>query len=512
MNTPSMNTPASSPESTPSRPLGSQQSTAAASSLALLGAVVTTVANFVIAILVSSSSNALAGVFFTATAVATILGNSASLGTMTGLVYFLPQAIKGDAPNPRALVMLALQPVVVLSVALGFALLSIAGPFSRLVSDDSAGDLASMLRVFGVVVPAWAITQALLGATRGLGTMGPTVGVGQLLRPGGQIVLMGLLFWLGDPTATAIAIAWGIPVIAGLVVAIVSVGRLGGWQHHGPALVHRREFWDYTRFRALSTTMQIALERIDVIVISALLGSGPAGVYGSLSRYISAGNFLIFSVAQAMSAHLRRAISNENMKRAQQLLQRTTGWVVALAWPYFIAVALKAEPLAELINPRFGDDANILPILAIGMMLSAFAGPIDLMLLMLGRSKASLLGITLAIITDLVLLALLAPPFGLVGAAIAWAAGVAVQNIVATILVYRDTGFLQVASPSLLAGLGAALAVIPVALLTPSSFLGTALTGIIAVPLLVVFLLVMRDRIGLQELVPARFLNRLPTF
>ena len=86
------------------------------------------------------------------------------------------------------------------------------------------------------------------------------------------------------------------------------------------------------------------------------------------------------------------------------------------------------------------------------------------------------------------------------------------ENIVATILVYRDTGFLQVASPSLLAGLGAALAVIPVALLTPSSFLGTALTGIIAVPLLVVFLLVMRDRIGLQELVPARFLNRLPTF
>ena len=47
---------------------------------------------------------------------------------------------------------------------LGFALLSIAGPFSRLVSDDSAGDLASMLRVFGVVVPAWAIIQALLGA------------------------------------------------------------------------------------------------------------------------------------------------------------------------------------------------------------------------------------------------------------------------------------------------------------------------------------------------------------
>ncbi len=492
--------------------LGSQQSTAAASSLALVGAIVTTIANFVIAVLVSSSSNALAGVFFTATAVATILGNAASLGTMTGLVYFLPQAINDDRPNPRALVALALAPVVAISIGLGVLLLGIAGPFSRLVSDDAAGDLASMLRIFAVVVPTWAITQALLGATRGLGTMGPTVGVGQLLRPGGQIVLIGLLFWQGDPSATAIAIAWSAPVVIGLVVAVASVAKLGGLQYHGPSLVSYREFWAYTRFRALSTTMQIALERIDVIIVSALLGSGPAGVYGALSRYISAGNFLIFSVSQAMSAHLRRAISNNNMVRARQLLQRTTGWVVALAWPYFIAVAIKAEPLAGLINDRYVEDANILPILALGMMVSAIAGPIDLMLLMLGRSKASLVGITLAIATDLILLAILAPPFGLTGAAIAWAGGVAVQNVTATVLVYRETGFFQVAGPSLIAAFGAVAIVIPVAFLTPGTWAGTVLTGLVSAPLLLAWLVAMRDRIGLQELVPARFLNRLPTF
>ncbi len=492
--------------------LGSTQSTAAASSLALMGAVVTTIANFVIAVLVSSSSNALAGVFFTATAVATILGNSASLGTMTGLVFFLPQATSGDRPNPRALIALAMRPVIVLSIALGVTLLVVAGPFSRLVSDDAAVELTAMLRVFAVVVPAWAVTQGLLGATRGLGTMGPTVGVGQVLRPGGQILLLGMLYWRGDPSATAIAIAWTLPVLVGLAVAVLAVARLGGFQHHGPSLVTRSEYWAYTRFRALSTTMQIALERIDVIIVSALLGSDLAGVYGSLSRYISAGNFLIFSVAQAMSAHLRRAIANNNLTRARQLLQRTTGWVVAVAWPYFVAIALKAEPLAGLINERLTDDANILPILALGMMISAFAGPIDLMLLMLGRSKASLVGVTLAIATDLILLAVLAPPFGLVGAAIAWAAGVAVQNVTATVLVYRQTGYFQVASPSLLAAAGTLAAVVPVALLTPSTVAGTVLTGVISVPLLVIWLLVMRDRIGLQELVPARYLNRLPTF
>lgn len=498
--------------STDPKKLGSQQSTAAASSLALLGAVITTVANFVIAILVSSADNATAGVFFAATAVATILGNSASLGTMTGLVYFLPQALEGARPNPRSLIFKALTPVVGLSVALALLLFLVAEPFSEVISEGSADDLAAMLQVLAVAVPGWAITQALLGATRGLGTMGPTVGIGQILRPGGQIAAMAAIFWLGDPSATAIAVAWASPVLIGLAVAIVSVTRLGGWQQHGPPLVTGREFWSYTRFRALSTTMQIALERIDVIVISALLGSGPAGVYGALSRYISAGNFLIFSVAQAMSVHLRRATAAKNMDRAKELLQRTTGWVVALAWPYFLVLAFKAEPLAELINPRFGEDASILPVLALGMMVSAFAGPIDLMLLMLGRSKASLVGVTLAMVTDVVLLFALAPPFGLMGAAIAWAAGVAVQNATATVLVWRDTGFGQTAGPSLVAAAGALIAVGPVALLTPNSFVGLLVTGAIAGPLLAGWLIVFRDRVGLQELVPARFLSRLPMF
>ena len=116
-----------------------------------------------------------------------------------------------------------------------------------------------------------------------------------------------------------------------------------------------------------------------------------------------------------------------------------------VAWPYFLLVATKSDPLARLINDSYGADAEILPILAIGMMVSAFAGPIDLTLLMLGRSQASLVGVAAAMATDIALLFVLAPPFGLVGAAIAWSAAVAVQNVVATWLVHRDTSMTQVA-------------------------------------------------------------------
>jgi O-antigen/teichoic acid export membrane protein len=488
--------------------LGSQQSPTAASSLAVLGAIITTAANFVIAYLVSRSGGSLAGVFWSATAAVTILGNSTSLGTMTGLVYFLPEALQGDRPNPRHLILLALRPVIVLSAVVGGLVVLGAPSFARLVADDAAGDMTAMLRTLAVVIPAWAITQTLLGATRGLGTMGPTVAVGQVLRPGGQIALLGWFFWRGNPTPTDIALAWGLPVVVGLGVAVAAVGRLGGWQHHGPSRVSTTEFWGYTRFRAVSTAMQIGLERIDVIVVSALLGTAAAGVYGSLSRYITAGNFLIFSVGQAMSTHLRRAIAGNDVDRARHLLQRTTGWVVLVAWPYFLLVATKSGPLARLINDEYGRNANILPILAFGMMISAFAGPIDLMLLMLGRSKASLAGVTLALATDLALLALLTKPFGLVGAAAAWAAGVAVQNGLASWLVHRDGGLTQLATPSLLGGLIAVVAVVPIGLATPDSLGGLLIAAAGSGVLWLTALWLCRRPMGLDGLVPARAVSR----
>lgn len=487
------------------------QSAAAASSWALIGAVITTVSNFVMAYLISTGGLSLAGVFWSATATATILGNSASLGTMTGLVYFLPQELRAERPNPRRLLSYALMPVTVLSVLLMIGVAVGAGAIADQIASDASAQLRTMLVIVAPAIVSWAISQTLLGASRGLGTMTPTVVVSQIMRPGLQILAIGGLYLAtSDPSPAAIAWAWSLPVHICLIAAVFSVGRLGGYRRGAAATVSAGAFWSYTRFRALSAALQIALERVDVILVSAILGTGPAGIYGSLTRYVSAGNFLIFSVSQAMSAHLRYAITASKLDRAQQLLQRTAGWMVLISWPYFLLLATKAEPLAMLINSAYRVDAGIMIPLALGMLINAYAGPIDIMLLMLGKSQASLAGVALAMVIDVVVLIVLAPRIGLVGAAIAWSCSVVAQNALASWLVYRETGITQFAPPAAITAAIAVIAVVPVGVLTPNTMGGTVVTTAVAGIITISGALMLRDRIGLEELIPARFLSRLP--
>ncbi len=488
-----------------------QQGSAAASGLAVIGAIVTTAANFLVAWLVSRTGSELAGVFFVATAVITIAGNGSCLGTMTGMVYFLPTALAGDAPNPRSLLFIAIKPVIAVATAVSGLVFFGASSLAGLIAGDEADDIAMMLKVLALAILPWALTVTLLGATRGLGTMTPTVAIGQVLRPGLQIALLGLVFMTADePTPSAVAAAWGLPVLLGFLAAVIAVARLGGLRSGAASLVSSHDFWSYTRPRAVSTALQIALERLDVILVSAFVGVPAAGVYGALTRYISAGNFLIFSVGQAVSAHLRRAVAETDWTSARRLLQRATGWLVLIAWPYFLLVGLKPAPLADLLNPEYVDDARILSVLALGMLVSAAAGPIDLTLLMLGRSTASLVGVAVAIVTDLVLLVLLTPSFGLMGAAMAWAASVAIQNGLASWFVFSQSGLRAQARPALVAAALALVAVVPIALLTPNSLIGLLAAAAIIAVVLIGGALRLNRALGLDELLPARLLSRLP--
>lgn len=475
-------------------PSGSKvQSTGAASSVAVAGAVVTTLASFLVAFLVSQESRGFAGAFFTSTAVATIGGNALAIGTPTALVFFMPQALSGDRPSPRGLILQTLRPVVVLSCLVGAAVFFLASPFADLVADDRASEITTLVRAFSPAIPAWAITAGLLGATRGLGSMTPTVIVSQVMRPGGQILLLGALYLQGSPTPLEVGLAWMIPVVVAMVAAVVAVSRLGGFAGSEPSPVSSAEFWEFARPRSLANALQIALERIDVIFVQALLGADAAGVYGALTRYIAAGNFLIFAVAQAVSVTLRRAIAAADMSRAGQILRQTTAWLVLVAWPYFLIVALKPEPLADILNSEFVPDAGILSILAIGMMVSAAAGPIDLTLLMLGKSKLSLTGVAVAIVTDITLLFILAPRYGLTGAAIAWALSVIAQNLLASYFVRRHGGLTTPSKAWFTAAAIAVVAAVPVSLATPDTFVGLVITGSVAGALLVAAILANRS-------------------
>ena len=446
-------------------------------------------ANFGIAVLVARAGAAFAGVFFAVTAIVAIAGNAASLGTMTSLVYFMPNATGGGRGNPRSLIVIATVPVVVAGALAGTALAASAGSLAGLVAADQADDAAGMLRVLAVTVPAWAITLSLLGATRGLGTMTPTVAINQIFKPLTQLGAIALLLEVSPrPSLALLALAWGAPVVVAVLLALVAVHALGGFAAPSSAdgstatmptgpLVSPAEYWRYTRPRSVATAVQIALERIDVVIVSAIAGEAAAGVYGTITRFITAGNFLIHSVGQATTPALRRAISAERWDDAQRLLGQATSWMVAVAAPYFLFVAVDAESFIALLEPGFVEGATALTILAVAMLAHAVTGPIDLALLMLGRSMASLGSAVGALAIDIGLAIVLVPRHGLVGAAIAWALAVVAQNAIAVLLVARSGRLRPFSLGGAIALLGAVVAMAPVVLIEPAGLTRLVLAG-----------------------------------
>jgi O-antigen/teichoic acid export membrane protein len=65
------------------------------------------------------------------------------------------------------------------------------------------------------------------------------------------------------------------------------------------------------------------------------------------------------------------------------------------------------------------------------MLLAMAAGPVNVVLVMAGKSSWNLYNVAIALVTNVVLNVVLIPPFGITGAAVAWAATILVSNVAA---------------------------------------------------------------------------------
>lgn len=370
-----------------------------------------------------------AGAFFAATSLFVILNAVSGLGSDAGLLRWLPRHLAlGDHAAARRTVPIAVVPVVAVSclaaLTLGFAAPSLSG----LIGDPQ---VTPMLRVLAVFLPVAAAHDAMLAATRGHATMRPTVMVEKIFRQAAQVcgVLVASLT-TGGPVA--LALAWALPYAAGLVMAIVWYRRIAGHLDRAPAPSRALagEFWRYTAPRAVAQVCQTVLQRADIVLIAALASPREAAIYTAATRFMVIGQLGTQAVQQAMQPAVSRLLALEDRAGTARVFAGCTTWTVALTWPVHLSVAVAAPIYLSAFGPGYagaGEYATV--ILALALLLATGCGPVDVMLLMAGRSGLSLANNAAALAVDLALNALLIPWLGLTGAAIAWAAALIVGNL-----------------------------------------------------------------------------------
>jgi O-antigen/teichoic acid export membrane protein len=119
--------------------------------------------------------------------------------------------------------------------------------------------------------------------------------------------------------------------------------------------------------------------------------------------------------------------------RAAELYQTATRSLVLVTFPLYLVLAIFPAVILGIFGSRYTTGAAALSVLSLAMLVNLGTGNITVVLLMGGKSSWSAINAVAALIVNIGLNLLLIPHIGILGAAIAWSASIAIDNITAMI-------------------------------------------------------------------------------
>jgi O-antigen/teichoic acid export membrane protein len=479
----------------------------------IVGAVVAALANFALVVVVAHGVDKVrAGQFFALISVFLVAELVCRLGADTSLVYFVARWLKLDK---EALIRPGLQAAFVpagsAAILTGVTLFVFAPQAVNLVvKGPVGGDAATVLRVLAVFLPVAVCYDLVIGATRGFGTMRPTVLVEKMGRP----VLQLALVWLAVVAGwhASLPMAWVAPYAAALVAAFWMLHRLGV-----PRRAPRRryatqrrvsaEFWKFTAPRAVAGVAQMLMQRLDIILVAALVGLRAAAIYTAATRFIVVGQLVNQAVSAPVQPRLSALLAVHDRQTARALYRVSTTWLVLLMWPLFGACIALAPTYLAVFGRGYGDAVAVVVLLSASMLLASACGLVDSVIIMAGRTSWNLATTLFALAVNVGVDVWLIPNYGIIGAAIGWCAAVAASNLPALALAWFGLGLhpfgTSVGVAILLTGVCFVAVPIGVALVSGSQ-LAVAIVLALATAVLAAVVWRMRDLFALEGLLRRR--------
>jgi O-antigen/teichoic acid export membrane protein len=488
---------------------GGSQNLAASGVAALLG--------ILLSIIVARSfTKSDTGLYFAATSVVLLIATVARLGTAIGLVYWVARLREqGRYREILPVVRLAMRPVVAASVVIAILMLVFA-PWASDILLHGGATGATMLRVLALMLPAIVVFDSLLGASRGFGAMKPTALIDRIGRPAAQLALTVVAALMGSVVAATAA--WALPYVGFVFVAGWWLARqvrhselfaesVDSGSHAEPTPNLRKDFWTFTWPRAITSVVQQARQRFDIVLVTAISGPAEAALYAIASRFLVVGQLTNSALALAAQPHVASMATADRHDSMSAVYRSTTTWIIVLNGPLYVGVAIFSPLLLSLFGPEYVEAWPVTVTLCIAAFLGNGSGMVDVMLSMTGRTSATLANSLGALITQIVLLLALVPSLGAFGAAIAWGVSIVVINAMSVIQLARTdrihpfetgTGFAVVAN-LLCVGVPAGIFALALGQTWPAFILSVILCGLCYVG----FARIFRRQLHMSELVMA---------
>ena len=287
-------------------------------------------------------------------------------------------------------------------------------------------------------LPLSAAYAVVLAVTRGFGTMVPAAIIDKLGRAAAQpifvlaVVITGLRTrrspWHGPCRSRS---GWWRPSYGWAACCAITQGsRTPGPAERatGRGRAVFIEFWMFTAPRGLASMFAVIILWLDTLLIGALGSTAQAGMFAAATRYLAFGQFIGVAIIQVVGPKLSEVLAAHDLGRARVVYSTATWWLMALAWPLYLTMIVLAPSLLSFFGPAYQQADTVLVILGASMLVATLVGPVDMVLLMAGKSSWNLLNTIAAIVANVTLNLILIPRYGMTGAAVAWSASILVEQ------------------------------------------------------------------------------------
>ena len=282
-----------------------------------------------------------------------------------------------------------------------------------------------------VMVPLLALMALQQEMVRSFRRIGLAYAPSLLLRPGLIILGAACVLAIGHQLDSSMALAL-------TATATVSVIGLQAWRFRralGPTVlsarpVYERRIWIKAALPLLLVSgFIVIIEQTDIVMVGAILGDRAAGLYGAAAKTASLVGLILIALNTIGAPMFSVLLAQDRHKDLQQLASAIVAWAF---WPsclLSVILATCAPLVLATFGPAFASAEWSLRVLLIGQIVNAAAGSVGWLMLLSGRQNVAARVYGWVALIHVVLLAVLTPAFGIVGAAAATTLTMSLWNV-----------------------------------------------------------------------------------
>ncbi len=285
------------------------------------------------------------------------------------------------------------------------------------------------------------ITTISQSGLQSLGKVVQSQFIEKVLKPVLLITLLVILYGTsGMLSKEKLVIANIVVITAGAITALwLSMRKLvPAWQGASPVF----ETTAWLRSSAgfyLVAVLYMLNARTDIFMLGLFQPHSSVGIYSISLRMSELIGFALMIINFVLAPLTVQLIQHGETKQLQRIITSSARAVVAVGLPLLLAIVVFRSFLLGIFGREFIVAAPALLILCAGQLVNILIGPVELILVMTGNQKYSVISLAAGTGVNIILNLMLTPVYGITGTAIASAASLLTWKSVMYIFVRKNT-------------------------------------------------------------------------